>query len=151
MVWNTGVLNALKVTSEDLHATHTQEMREAKEREEALRTPEVPSVPLASRSIILVDDGIATGATIKAGIKGLQKMKPAELIVAVPVAPVSTGREIEAMGVDLVCDQRIDDDHFSSVGQWYDEFPQVATSECRELLARNRGELKAERPEERAL
>lgn len=140
VVWNTSVLNALRLTTEDLRATHTQEMREAKEREEALRTPEISSIPLVGRSVVLVDDGIATGATIKAAIKGLLRSKVAELIVAIPVAPTSSCREIEKMGVDLVCDQRIDEEHFSSVGEWYEEFPQVPTAECKELLERNRRE-----------
>jgi len=71
-------------------------------------------------------------------VRGIQARKPKEVIVAVPVGPASACREIEKMGCALVCDQRIDEGSFSSVGQWYDEFPQVSTTECRQLLIASR-------------
>ena len=142
VVWNTRVMKALRVTREDLEDTYQEEVEEAKQREEALRTPESPPLSLAGASVILVDDGLATGATMKAAIRGAQGEHPAEIIVAIPVGPQSTCREIEKMGCTLVCDQRIDDISFSSVGQWYREFPQVSTDECRDLLVRSRRDLK---------
>jgi len=141
VVWNTHVMKALRVTRQDLEATYQEEVEEAKLREEALRTPESPPISLAKRSVIIVDDGIATGATMKAAIHGAVAEHAAEVIVAVPVAPVSTCREIEAMGCALICDQRIDERSFSSVGEWYDSFPQVTTEECRDIVARSRHEI----------
>lgn len=143
VVWNTRVMKALRVTREDLEDTYQDEVNEAKQREEALRTPESPPIPLAGRSVVIVDDGLATGATMKAAIQGAKAEHPAEVIVVVPVGPVSTCREIEAMGCDLICDQRIDEQSFSSVGEWYDEFPQVATEECRDIVVESRRETRA--------
>jgi predicted phosphoribosyltransferase len=79
---------------------------------------------------------------MKAAVRGVQGEHPQEVIVAIPIGPQSTCRELEQMGCALVCDQRIDDINFSSVGEWYREFPQVSTEECRELLVRSRRDLK---------
>jgi len=138
VVWNTQIMRALKITREDLEDTYQEEVVEAKNRETALRTPESPPIPLAGRSVIIVDDGLATGATMKAALKGVHGEIPREIVIAIPVGPQSTCRELEKMGASLICDQRIDDTRFSSVGEWYDEFPQVSTEECRELLVRSR-------------
>jgi len=144
VVWNTSVMKALKVTREDLEETYQDEVDEAKQREQALRTPDSPPIPLAGRSVVIVDDGLATGATMKAAFHGVQRQNPREIVVAIPVGPQSTCRELEKMGASLVCDQRVDDAHFSSVGQWYSEFPQVPTEECRELLLRSRRDQRSE-------
>ena len=140
VVWNTKVMKAIRVTRKDLEETYQEEVDEAKRREEALRTPDSPPLPLAGRSVIIVDDGLATGATMRAAIQGVLAEHAREIIVAVPIGPVSTCREIEAMGCDLICDQRIDDISFSSVGEWYQEFPQVSTEECRDIVVTNRRE-----------
>jgi predicted phosphoribosyltransferase len=140
VVWNTRVMKALNVTREDLDDTYQEEVEEAKLREELLRTPDSPPLVMAGASIILVDDGLATGATMKAAVHGVRGEHPREVIVAVPLGPVSTCAEIERMGCDLICDQRVDETRFSSVGEWYDEFPQISTEECRELLVASRRE-----------
>lgn len=142
VVWNTRVMKAIKVTREDLEDTYQDEIEEAKQREELLRTPDSPPLVMAGASVIIVDDGLATGATMKAAVQGVKGEHPREIIVAVPVGPVSTCGEIEKMGCDLICDQRVDEARFSSVGEWYDEFPQVSTDECRELLVTSRRELR---------
>jgi putative phosphoribosyl transferase len=141
VVWNTRVMKAIKVTREDLEDTYQDEIEEAKQREELLRTPDSPPLVMAGASVIIVDDGLATGATMKAAVQGVKGEHPREIIVAVPVGPVSTCGEIEKMGCDLICDQRVDEARFSSVGEWYDEFPQISTDECRELLVTSRREL----------
>ncbi len=138
IVWNTRVMKGLRITREDLESTYQEEVEEAKQREEALRTPESPPIPLVGRSVIIIDDGLATGATMRAAFKGVLGEHPREILIAIPVAPQSTCRELEKMGASLVCDQRIDDARFSSVGEWYDQFPQVSIEECRELLLANR-------------
>ena len=138
VVWNTRVMKALNITREDLEDTYQEEVEEAKLREDALRTPDSPPIPLAGKSVIIVDDGLATGATMKAAFHGVQGEGPREIIIAIPVGPQSTCRDLEHMGASLVCDQRVDDVTFSSVGQWYHAFPQVSTDECRELLVRSR-------------
>jgi predicted phosphoribosyltransferase len=151
VVWNTKVMKAIRVTRKDLEETYQDEVDEAKRREEALRTPDSPPLPLAGRSVIIVDDGLATGATMRAAIQGVLAEHAREIIVAVPIGPVSTCREIEAMGCDLICDQRIDDISFSSVGEWYQEFPQVSTDECRDIVVTNRREREAQQKGESRL
>lgn len=143
VVWNSRVMRSLGLTSDDLEQTHQQEIKEARERESILRTPETSVVPFKGASVLIVDDGLATGATMKAAVKGALAREAAEVIVAVPVGPVSTCQEIESIGASLICDQRIDEESFSSVGQWYRNFDQVTTEECKELLLKNRSELKA--------
>lgn len=140
VVWNTQVMKALRVTRQDLDEVYQEETDEAKRREEALRTPDSPPVPLVGRSVIIVDDGLATGATMRAAIQGVRGEHPSEIIVGVPVGPTSACREIERMGCALICDQRIDDQSFSSVGDWYNDFPQVTTEECRDILVTSRRE-----------
>jgi predicted phosphoribosyltransferase len=140
VVWNTQVMKALKITREELEDTYQEEIEEAKVREGALRMPDSPPLPLAGRSVIIVDDGLATGATMKAALQGVREEHPREIVIAIPVGPQSTCRDLEKMGASLVCDQRIDDASFSSVGEWYDQFPQVSTEECRELLVKSRRE-----------
>jgi len=139
--WNTNVMKALRVTRQDLDETYQEEVDEAKKREEALRTPDSPPIPLAGRSVIIIDDGLATGATMKAAIQGVKGEHPSEIIVGVPFGPASVCRAIEDLGCALICDQRIDENSFSSVGEWYDEFPQVSTEECRDIVVNSRREL----------
>ena len=83
---------------------------------------------------------------MKAAVKGAFAREAAEVIVAVPVGPVSSCREIESMAASLVCEQRIDEESFSSVGQWYRDFDQVTTEECKELLLKNRSEVALKEP-----
>lgn len=83
---------------------------------------------------ILVDDGIATGLTMKAGLLELKKKEPEKIIVVVPVAPKSTADFIREEGVEFVGEEVWDDEFLGSVGAYYDEFPQVEDSEVIQLL-----------------
>jgi putative phosphoribosyl transferase len=138
VVWNERVLRALDVTKESLRSIVNDEIKEAKARESALRLPETPALSLRGASVIIVDDGLATGATMKAAIRGVFAQNPKEVVAAIPVAPSSSCVELEEMGCTVICVQRVDEDTFSSVGQWYQDFPQVSTMHCRQLLRRNR-------------
>ena len=78
---------------------------------------------------------------MRAAIRWVKRSNPLEVIVALPVAPADTCREIEdEEGCSVVCLRKIDSEYFGSVGQWYDDFSQVETEECRDLLERNREE-----------
>jgi putative phosphoribosyl transferase len=138
VVWNERILKALDITKESLRSIVNDEIKEAKARESALRSPQTPAIPLRDVSVIIVDDGLATGATMKAAICGVFAQKPKEVMVAIPVAPTSSCVELEMMGCTVICVQRIDEDIFSSVGQWYQDFPQISTAQCRQLLTRSR-------------
>jgi putative phosphoribosyl transferase len=87
-----------------------------------------PRVPRAGRTVILVDDGLATGATMMAGVQTTQLAKPVRLIVAVPVSPPETAREFN----DLVCLETPLD--FQGVGQFYEDFTQVEDDEVIRIL-----------------
>jgi len=138
VVWNERILKALDITKESLRTIVNDEIKEAKARESALRSPQTPAIPLRDASVIIVDDGLATGATMKAAVCGVFAQKPKEVMVAIPVAPTSSCVELEMMGCTVICVQRVDEDTFSSVGQWYQDFPQISTAQCRQLLTRSR-------------
>lgn len=144
VVWNERIMRSLGVTKEMLQSTVDDELKEAQARELAIRVTETPMIPLQRKSVLLVDDGLATGATMKAAVQSVLALKPAEVIVCIPVAPASSCVELEKMGCSVVCDQRVEERLFSSVGQWYADFPQVSTAECRELLRENRQRLEGE-------
>lgn len=146
VVWNDRIMRSLGVTKEDLQGTVEEELKEARAREDALRSVDTQAIPLRGKSALLVDDGLATGATMKAAARAVLAVKPAEVVVCIPVGPASSCVELERMGCAVVCDQRVEERLFSSVGQWYSDFPQISTSECRELLRKNRVGREGERP-----
>jgi putative phosphoribosyl transferase len=90
-------------------------------------------VPVEGRTAIVVDDGIATGATVKAALLGLKRRSPASVILAVPVAPADTLAELEPLVDRIVCLDAPRD--FYAVGAHYREFPQVEDAEVIALLA----------------
>lgn len=87
---------------------------------------------LKNKTVIVVDDGIATGHTMKSTIQSIRKQNPKELIVAVPVAPPHTAREVSKMVDELICLHTPDD--FYGVGQFYADFGQVSDDEVVEIL-----------------
>lgn len=91
-----------------------------------------PLAPVSGRSVILIDDGIATGATLLAAIYLLRAQSPEKIIVATPVAPASSIEEIEKASDGVVCLKT--PYHFYAVGDWYVEFPQVPDTEVLRLL-----------------
>ncbi len=91
-----------------------------------------PISDVKNKIIILVDDGLATGATMRAAIAGIKKMSPKKIIVAVPVAATDTYHQIEKEVDEIVC--LYSTDAFSSVGQWYNDFSQVTDEEADKFL-----------------
>jgi putative phosphoribosyl transferase len=84
--------------------------------------------------VILVDDGVATGATMRAAISALRSQKPARIVVAVPVAPSDTVALLRHEADEVVC--LATPEAFWAIGQWYVEFPQLSDEAVREQLAR---------------
>jgi putative phosphoribosyl transferase len=99
---------------------------------EAMYRGQRPALDLAGKRVIVVDDGVATGATMKAAVKALRKSGASSVIVAVPVGAPDTCRELEEEADALVCLQspRL----FSAVGQWYEDFGQTTDEEVGEIL-----------------
>jgi putative phosphoribosyl transferase len=82
--------------------------------------------------VIVVDDGLATGSTMRAAVAALRKMQPRAILVAVPVAATQTCDEFRAEGIDIVCLRT--PEPFQAVGLWYDDFSQTSDEEVHELL-----------------
>jgi putative phosphoribosyl transferase len=93
--------------------------------------------PVKSRTVLLVDDGLATGATMQAAVKAVRLMDPARVVVAVPVGSIQAAAAVGTMADDLVCLSM--PEPFTAVGLWYREFPQTTDEEVADLLARSEG------------
>lgn len=110
----------------------TQELKEIGRREAAYRRGR-PPLEVGGRTVILVDDGIATGATMEAAAAALRAMNARSIVIAVPVAPPGTIQRLARHADRVVCPEQPAD--FIAVGQYYDEFPQLADGEVVQLLA----------------
>jgi putative phosphoribosyl transferase len=89
-------------------------------------------VPVEGRTVILVDDGLATGSTMRAAVLAVRKLRPARVIVAVPVGARETCRELREIADEVVCP--MSPEPFQAVGLWYTDFSQTTDEEVRELL-----------------
>ena len=114
----------------------SREMRELERRERAFRGDR-PRPDLHGKTAVLVDDGIATGATMLAAVSALRAAKPGRIIVAVPVAPPDACARLEKEADELVCLARVEP--LGAVGSWYLDFPQVTDAEVRDVLKRSEG------------
>jgi putative phosphoribosyl transferase len=129
-VRNEALLHDLGLTWGDVTAQVAHERAEIRRRAATLRRGQRPD--LADRTVILVDDGIATGATVIAALRILRHLGTSRIILAVPVAPPDSLRALAPLEDEIVCPAAPPD--FSAVGQWYDDFTQVSNKEVRELL-----------------
>lgn len=134
MVLNHSVVSALGVSAEVIDEVVERELREL-ERREHLYRGQNPAVAIGGRTLILVDDGIATGATMRAAIRTLRD-SAGRLVVAVPTAAARTADELRPEVDALV--SLIEPVDFYAVGQWYEDFSQTTDEEVTELLARAR-------------
>jgi putative phosphoribosyl transferase len=134
-VLNYDVLGWLGISGKTIDAVADKELRELQRRDRAYRGDRAQP-DICNQIVILVDDGIATGATMRAAIKVLQSQQPQRLIVAVPVAPQETCNELKDEVDDVVC--LITPEPFYAIGLWYENFAQTTDEEVRELLAKCR-------------
>ena len=130
-VLNQGVIDALQISEEAIE-TETRKEKEELKRREALYRGGRPTLDVTNRTVLLIDDGIATGSTIKAAIAALKKQKAGRIIVGVPVAPPSTIEELRKEVDEVVCLST--PEFFMAISLWYDEFPQTTDDDVRELL-----------------
>jgi erythromycin esterase-like protein/predicted phosphoribosyltransferase len=131
IVANDDVIRGLDITPEVVARVAVQEGRELARREQAYREGRPPP-DIAGRTVILVDDGLATGASMRAAILALQQHEPDRIVVAVPAAPESTCRELATMVDDVVC--ATTPSPFFAVGASYWDFSQTTDEEVRDLL-----------------
>ena len=132
VVVNDEVIEALKISSEELSAEIENEGREL-ERREAIYRRGHALVAVKGKTVILVDDGLATGSTMRAAVAALRRQAPAQIVVAVPVGASSTCAEFEEIADRCVC--AIAPEEFRSVGLWYEDFAQTDDEEVCKLLA----------------
>jgi putative phosphoribosyl transferase len=132
-VLNKEVMNYIDLPDEVIEAVATREQEELERRERLYRGGRPPPEVLG-RTIILIDDGLATGSTMRAAATALRQMQPAKIIVAVPVAAPETCDEFRAEVDQVVC--AVTPDPFMAVGVWYSDFSQTSDEEVRELLER---------------
>lgn len=132
VVLNEHVIADLGISSEVLQSVIESETAELRRRERAYRGDR-PAADLHGRVVILVDDGIATGASMLAAVRAVQSAEPASTVVAVPVGPLSACRKIAQEADDVVCATM--PAAFDAVGQSYLDFRQVTDDEVRDLLA----------------
>lgn len=135
-VLNEEVVQALRIPEEAIAAVAAREEEELARRERAYRGDR-PAPPVGGRTVILVDDGLATGSTMKAAAAALRQQHPQRLIVGVPVAARSTCEEFQTLVDEIVC--ATTPEPFYAVGLWYRDFSQTTDEEVSELLARAAG------------
>ena len=133
VVMNDDVLKTKKVPDDVVKATIDRERRELARRESAYRDDR-PPIELRGRTVILVDDGLATGSTMKAAVTAVRLQDPAWIVVAVPVGARSTCEELQSIADEVVCAAK--PEPFRAVGMWYDDFDQTDDDEVRDLLTR---------------
>ena len=131
VVLNDDVVRGVDIPSEVIEQVATEEARELERRERAYRE-DAPPLDVAGRVVIVVDDGLATGSSMRAAIQALRRLQPAQIVVAVPAAPESTCQELTAEVDEVVC--ATTPSPFFAVGQHYWDFSQTTDDEVRDLL-----------------
>jgi putative phosphoribosyl transferase len=140
LVRNEEVMRYLDGRADAFDAVRAKEQAELERRERDYRGDR-PPLELRDRSGILVDDGLATGATMEAAVRALQASGARRVVVAVPVASPEARERIAAVADEVVC--LATPMFFSAVGQWYRDFGQTSDDEVRDLLARAHARLKS--------
>jgi putative phosphoribosyl transferase len=130
-VLNRDVAEGLRIPPAVIDAVAAREQEELERRESAYRGNRPPP-DVRGKTVILVDDGLATGSTMRAAVAALRQQEPAEIVVAVPVGAPSTCDEFRDEADQVVC--AVTPEPFLAVGYWYEDFSQTTDEEVRELL-----------------
>ncbi|BAY31840.1 hypothetical protein NIES2107_37260 [Nostoc carneum NIES-2107] len=130
-ILNEDIVRDLNVSQQAIASVAAKEQQELERREQLYRGNR-PFPKLQGKTVILVDDGLATGATMFAAIVAVQQQQPARIVIAVPVAPSPAYEQLAAKVNEVVC--LATPTPFYSVGQWYGKFPQTTDNEVHELL-----------------
>jgi len=132
-VLNIERIRAVGIPAEVVEQVTQEEQRELERREREYRDGR-PPVNVRGQTVILVDDGLATGSSMHVAVLALKQKEPAQIVVAAPVAPRESCAELEAVADRVVC--ALTPEPFGGVGQWYADFSQTSDEEVRGLLRR---------------
>ena len=135
-VLNREIIHALGIPDDVVEQVTQEEQRELERREREYRDGR-PPIDVRGRKVILVDDGLATGSSMRVAVLALRQKQPAQIVVAVPVAPRDSCVELEFVADRVVC--AFTPEPFWGVGQWYADFSQTSDEEVRDLLRRAAG------------
>jgi putative phosphoribosyl transferase len=130
-VLNRDVIESLRIPRAMIEAVSAQELQELSRRERLYRDDRPPP-QIRNHRVILVDDGLATGSTMRAAVAALRKLHPSKIIVAVPAAAPSTCDEFRSEVDEIVCAET--PQPFYAVGAWYEDFSQVSDDQVRKML-----------------
>jgi putative phosphoribosyl transferase len=130
-VLNHDVIDALHVPWQSVEAVTHEQGQELSWRERVFRNGRRPFA-LANRTVVLVDDGLATGSTMRAAVKAVRELRPSRIVVAVPVASTSARDDLCALADEVICP--LVPASFHAVGEWYDDFAETSDAEVRCLL-----------------
>jgi predicted phosphoribosyltransferase len=133
-VLNDDVVREAGISADEIREVAAIEQRELDRRERAYRGHAVP-LSLRGRTAILVDDGLATGATMRAAVKAARRLQALRVVVAVPVGSAITCQRVAHDADKVICPMM--PPRFRAIGEWYDDFSQVSDEQVRELLARS--------------
>lgn len=142
-VLNQDIVRSLRLSDAVIDKVAAQEQQEL-ERRERLYRDDRPLPLLHERTVIIVDDGLATGATMRAAIEAIRQQQPARIVVAVPISSPETCRDLAVEVDEIICVET--PQPFCSVGLWYEDFPQTTDEEVRNLLKQAQTTFSAQRP-----
>ena len=132
-IFNQDIIEHLGVSDEYIEAEIARQLKEVNRRETAYRGGRA-KVPLRGKTVIVVDDGIATGSSVRAALRGVRRQKPKRLILAIPVAPAESIEALRSDADEIVCLETPED--FFAVGQFYRDFRQVSDDQVKAILGK---------------
>lgn len=141
LVLNESIIEALNIPRRTIESVEARERRELEWRENEFRG-ELPVADVQGKIVVLVDDGIATGSTMKSAVESLRGRSPSRIVVATPVAPATVDSDFQEIADEIVC--LIKPEPFHAVGLWYEDFTPTTDPEVRDLLNRARAGDQAE-------
>lgn len=131
-VLNHALMQSLGISEAVLNPVVDKERKELERRERVYRG-ERPVPEVSGRWVILIDDGLATGSTMRAAVSALRQQRPAGIVIGIPVAPADTVEELRKEADEVVC--LATPEPFSAIGEWYEDFSQTSDEEVGDLLA----------------
>lgn len=137
-VLNEDVIGLLGIPNDVIENVTAKEQRELERRARSYRGDR-PAPDVEGRTVILIDDGLATGSTIRAAVAALRRKHPARIVVAVPVGAPEICAELQNEADEIICVET--PEPFYGVGAWYEDFSQTTDEEVRDLLQRSREEI----------